>query len=95
MRRDPCRVGAMAAMPHDVLTSSRVVSDDADAILVPPADATRLSVAVLRAAGDDQLRARLKRAAQGHLEEHSGTDRAFDRFAAIYDELLARRVAAR
>jgi hypothetical protein len=82
-------------MPRDVLASPRVVSDDADAIVVPSADSARLSVAVQGASGDDQLRARLRRAAHGHLEEHFTCHPAFDRIPAIYDELLEGRVGAR
>jgi glycosyltransferase involved in cell wall biosynthesis len=70
------------------------VEDDAEAILVPPADPEAFSAAVLRAVRDDRLRARLGSAAQARLEKDFGRDEIFDRIAAIYDELLAREAAA-
>ena len=67
-----------------------VVSDDAEAILVPKDDPAALSVGVLRAVGDHELRARLGRAAKLRLDDDFNRDKIFDRIAAIYDELLAR-----
>jgi glycosyltransferase involved in cell wall biosynthesis len=66
-----------------------VVSDDAEAILVPANDSAALSQGVLRAIGDTDLRARLGRAAQLRVEEHFNRERIYDRLAAIYDTLLA------
>lgn len=71
-----------------------VVSDDAEAILVPTNDAAALSQGVLRAIADDELRGRLGRAAKTRLEEAFNREEIFDRIAAIYDELLARETAA-
>jgi glycosyltransferase involved in cell wall biosynthesis len=71
-----------------------VVSDDAEAILVPTNDAAALSQGVLRAIADDELRGRLGRAAQMRLDEAFNREEIFDRIAAIYDELLAREAAA-
>lgn len=70
------------------------VTDDAEAILVPPADPEAFSAGVLRAVGDDRLRARLGSAAQVRVERDFGRDQIFDRLAAVYDELLAREAAA-
>jgi glycosyltransferase involved in cell wall biosynthesis len=71
-----------------------VVSDDAEAILVPTNDAAALSQGVLRAIADDELRGRLGRAAKTRLEEAFNREEIFDRIAAIYDELLAGETAA-
>ena len=71
-----------------------VVSDDAEAILVPTNDAAALSQGVLRAIADDELRGRLGRAAQMRLDKAFNREEIFDRIAAIYDELLAREAAA-
>lgn len=71
-----------------------VVSDDAEAILVPTNDAKALSEGVLRAIADEELRARLGRAAQARLEQAFNREEIFDRIAAIYDELLAKEGAA-
>jgi glycosyltransferase involved in cell wall biosynthesis len=70
------------------------VEDDAEAILVAPADPEAFSAAVLRAVRDDRLRARLGSAAQVRVEKDFGRDQIFDRLAAVYDELLAREAAA-
>jgi glycosyltransferase involved in cell wall biosynthesis len=70
------------------------VKDDAEAILVPPADPEAFSTAVLRAIGDGRLRARLGSAAQVRVEKDFGRDQILDRLAAIYDELLEREAAA-
>jgi glycosyltransferase involved in cell wall biosynthesis len=66
-----------------------VVSDDAEAILVPANDSQALSQGVLRAIGDSALRVRLGRAAQQRVEQDFNRDRIYERLAAIYDELLA------
>jgi glycosyltransferase involved in cell wall biosynthesis len=70
------------------------VTNDAEAILVPPTDPVAFSAGVLRAVGDERLRARLGCAAQARVERDFGRDQIFDRLAAIYDELLAREAAA-
>lgn len=70
------------------------VTDNGEAILVPPADPEAFSAAVLRAVEDDRLRARLGSAAQVRVETDFGRDQVFDRLAAVYDELLAREAAA-
>jgi glycosyltransferase involved in cell wall biosynthesis len=88
-------VALLEAMTHGrAIVASNVggipeaVNGDAEAILVPPANPAELSAAVLRAVGDDQLRASLGRAAQARVEEEFNRDRVFERIAAIYDELL-------
>lgn len=70
-----------------------VVSDGSEAILVPQDDPAALSVGVLRAVGDQRLRARLGHAAQLRVQEEFNRDRIYDRIASIYDELLAEEAA--
>lgn len=65
-----------------------VVADGSEAVLVPPSDPAALADAVARTAADPALRARLGAAAHERIGDFDAGN-VYDRFAALYDELLA------
>lgn len=66
-----------------------VVSDDVEALLVPPADPNALAAAVTRLVRSDELRQSLGDAARKRIEEFA-PDAVYPRYAALYEDLLAR-----
>jgi glycosyltransferase involved in cell wall biosynthesis len=68
-----------------------VVADGATGILVPPADEAALSDAIVRLAGDPELRRRLGRAGPAAVHARFGLERMFDETLAVYAEVLGPR----
>jgi glycosyltransferase involved in cell wall biosynthesis len=62
---------------------------DAGALRVPPGDAAALAGALLRLAGDAQLRARLGRAGRAHAEAHFGRARLAAQVGDVYRRVVA------
>lgn len=72
-----------------------VVTDDVEALLVPPTDTGALVAAIARLVGDGDLRRSLGEAARERVEEFA-PERVYGRYAALYEDLLARaELAAR
>jgi glycosyltransferase involved in cell wall biosynthesis len=71
-----------------------VVEDGATGVLVPPRDPAALAAALSRLAGEAELRLRLADAAHERLGDYT-LERAGERFAALYEELLAAARAER
>ena len=82
-RAVPVAATAIAGVP-------RLVTDGADGLLVPPADANALAAALTCLAGDADLRRRLARAGRATVETRYSFAARMDRVAAVYDELLGR-----
>lgn len=78
-----------AVVASDVGGIPDVVERDAEALLVPASDPTALSTAVIRALTDAALRERLGRGARERAAEF-GSDKVYERIAAVYEDLLAR-----
>src|SRR5712692_2946369 len=88
---------AMAASRPVVATAvagiPEVVDEGRTGLLVPAGDAQALGAALARLFADAPLRARLGRDARQSVLPRFGVDRYVDSVAALYDRLLAERVA--
>jgi glycosyltransferase involved in cell wall biosynthesis len=71
-----------------------VVESDRTGLLVPPADPVELGRAMGRLVSDPALCERLARAARAAVLPRFGVDRYVESVVALYDRLLARRLAA-
>jgi len=71
-----------------------VVKDGETGLLVEPADANGLGVALVRLATDPALRARLGAAARGFVRPRFGVEAYIESVSALYDRLLAAKGVA-
>jgi glycosyltransferase involved in cell wall biosynthesis len=71
--------------------TGEIVVDGSTGLLVPTGDANALASALHRVASDPVLRTRLGAAAREHVAATFGMDRFVAEFAALYEELAARK----
>jgi len=71
--------------------TGEIVVDGRTGLLVPPGDAIALASALQRVAADPGLRTRLGAAAREHVAKTFGMERFVAEFAALYEELAARK----
>jgi len=86
--------GMAASLPMivtDAGGNKEAVLDGATGLVVPVRDPVRLSEAILRLAGDAELRTRLGKAGRRRVEEHFTLEACVARYEALYRALLAGR----
>jgi len=81
--RRPVVASAVGGIPE-------TIRDGVDGLLVPPADPDALAAAVIRLAGDAQLRDRLAASGRRRVEDRSSVTASVRRVEAIYEEELVR-----
>lgn len=79
----------------DAGASREIVIDGTTGILAPIGDEAAISAALERLVEAPDLRAELGRNALAHVRAEFGVDRSVSSFAALYEDLVARRVASR
>lgn len=82
----PCVTSHTGGLPE-------IVEHEGSGLLVPPADARALAVALRRLAGDTETRARFGRRGRALVEARFDIRDTAGRLAALYDDIVARRAS--
>jgi glycosyltransferase involved in cell wall biosynthesis len=84
----------LAAVCSDIPAHHEAMQPGRTGVLVPGEDANALAAAIVALAGDPARRAAMGAAGRALVRDQFTMDRYVSRFAALYDELLARPAAA-